>query len=139
MNSLTVNLHLMMTSFYRPTAKRHKIVIERGAFPSDRYAVESQLRLHGLDPDESLMELAPSAGQAYIEESDIEALLEAEGTSIALLLLPGVQYYSGQAFDMARLTRAGHKAGCLVAFDLAHAAGNLPLKLHDWGVDFAVW
>ncbi|HEV2109810.1 MAG TPA: kynureninase [Gammaproteobacteria bacterium] len=139
MNSLTVNLHLMMTSFFRPTPQRHKIVIERGAFPSDRYAVESQLRLHGLDPDQSLIELGPSAGRAYIEESDIEGLLEAEEASIALLLLPGVQYYSGQAFDMARLTRAGHKAGCLVAFDLAHAVGNLPLKLHDWGVDFAVW
>jgi len=139
MNSLTVNLHLMMTSFYRPTAKRHKIVIERGAFPSDRYAVDSQLRLHGLDPDKSLIELKPSAGRAYIEESEIEALLAAEGDSIALLMLPGVQYYSGQAFDMARLVRAGHKAGCIVAFDLAHAVGNIPLKLHDWGVDFAVW
>ena len=139
MNSLTVNLHLMMTSFYRPTAQRHKIVIERGAFPSDRYAVDSQLRLHGLDPDKSLIELRPSDGRAYIEESEIEALLEAEGGSIALLMLPGVQYYSGQAFDLARLTRAGHVAGCIVAFDLAHAIGNLPLKLHDWGVDFAVW
>ena len=139
MNSLTVNLHLMMTSFYRPTARRHKIVIERGAFPSDRYAVDSQLRLHGLDPDRSLIELKPSTGRAYIEESEIEALLAAEGESIALLLLPGVQYYSGQVFDMGRLTRAGHAAGCIVAFDLAHAVGNLPLKLHDWGVDFAVW
>lgn len=139
MNSLTVNLHLMMTSFYRPTPQRHKIVIERGAFPSDRYAVDSQLKLHGLDPDESLIELMPEAGRAYMEESEIEALLQAEGDSIALLMLPGVQYYSGQAFDMARITRAGHKAGCVVAFDLAHAVGNLPLKLHDWGVDFAVW
>jgi kynureninase len=139
MNSLTVNLHLMMTSFYRPTPQRHKIVIERGAFPSDRYAVDSQLRLHSLDPDRSLIELMPSAGRAYIDESQIEALVEAQGDSIALLMLPGVQYYSGQAFDMGRLTHAGHRAGCIVGFDLAHAVGNLPLKLHEWGVDFAVW
>ena len=139
MNSLTVNLHLMMTSFYRPTDRRRKIVIEHGAFPSDRYAVGSQLRLHGLDPDQSLIELKPSAGRAYIEEDEIEALLAAEGANIALIMLPGVQYYSGQVFDMARLTRAGHKAGCMVAFDLAHAVGNVPLRLHDWGMDFAVW
>jgi kynureninase len=139
MNSLTVNLHLMMTSFYRPTPKRHKIVIERGAFPSDHYAVEAQIRLHGLDPDTSLIELMPNTGRAYIEESDIEALLKAEGESIALLMLPGVQYYSGQAFDMARIVRAGHAAGCVVGFDLAHAVGNLLLKLHDWDADFAVW
>lgn len=139
MNSLTVNLHLMMTSFYRPSPKRHKIVIERGAFPSDRYAVESQIRLHGFDPDTSLIELSPSEGRSHIDESDIEGLLAADGSAIALLMLPGVQYYSGQAFDMARLTRAGQTAGCVVGFDLAHAVGNLALKLHDWGVDFAVW
>ena len=139
MNSLTVNLHLMMTSFYRPTPRRHKILIERGAFPSDHYAVEAQIRLHGLDPDTSLIELAPTGGRAYIEESDIEALLKAEGESIALLMLPGVQYYSGQAFDIGRIARAGRAAGCVVGFDLAHAVGNLPLKLHDWDVDFAVW
>lgn len=139
MNSLTVNLHLMMTSFYRPTPKRHKIVIERGAFPSDRYAVESQIRLHGLDPDTSLIELTPGEGRSHIEESEIEALLAADGSAIALLMLPGVQYYSGQVFDMARITQAGHAAGCMVGFDLAHAVGNLPLKLHDWDMDFAVW
>ena len=139
MNSLTVNLHLMMTSFYRPTAGRHKIVIERGAFPSDRYAVESQIRLHGLDPDTSLIELSPRTGHAHIDESEIEALLAADGAAIALLMLPGVQYYSGQVFDMARITRAGHAAGCTVGFDLAHATGNIPLSLHDWDVDFAVW
>jgi len=139
MNSLTVNLHLMMTSFYRPTPQRHKIVIERGAFPSDQYAVGAQLGLHGLDPDRSLIELKPSGGDAYIDESDVEALLQAEGGSIALLLLPGVQYYSGQAFDLARLTRAGHAVGCIVGFDLAHAVGNLPLQLHGSGADFAVW
>ncbi|MFI4920512.1 MAG: kynureninase [Gammaproteobacteria bacterium] len=139
MNSLTVNLHLMMTSFYRPTPKRHKIVIERGAFPSDRYAVESQIRLHGLDPDTSLIELTPGEGRSHIEESEIEALLAADGSAIALLMLPGVQYYSGQVFDMARITQAGHAVGCMVGFDLAHAVGNLPLKLHDWDMDFAVW
>ena len=139
MNSLTVNLHLMMTSFYRPTPQRHKIVIERGAFPSDHYAVESQIKLHGHDPDKSLVELAPMGDRVHIDEEDIEELLKAEGSSIALLLLPGVQYYSGQAFDLARIAKAGHTAGCVVGFDLAHATGNLPLRLHDWGVDFAVW
>lgn len=139
MNSLTVNLHLMMMSFYRPTRQRYKIVIERTAFPSDRYAVMSQLRLHGLDPDEALIELHPREGGTIISNDEIEALLESEGERIALLLLPGVQYYSGQAFDMAHLTRAGHAQGCTVGFDLAHATGNLPLQLHDWGVDFAVW
>ena len=139
MNSLTVNLHLMMVSFYRPTPQRHKIVIERGAFPSDRYAVESQVRLHDLDPDKSLIELAPRKDDAYIPVEEIEALLAAEGSEIALLMLPGVQYYSGQVFDMARIARAGHRAGCTVGFDLAHATGNIPLKLHDWDVDFAVW
>jgi kynureninase len=139
MNSLTVNLHLMMTSFYRPTSQRYKVVIEHGAFPSDHYAVESQLKLHGYDPDTSLVELVPDSGRDHIEESDIEALLRAEGPSIALVLLPGVQYYSGQAFDLARIVRTAHSAGCIVGFDLAHATGNLPLKLHDWDVDFAVW
>jgi len=139
MNSLTVNLHLMMVSFYRPTPQRHKLVVEKGAFPSDRYAVESQAKLHGLDPDRSLIELAPRRDDAYVSVDEIETLLEEEGREIALLMLPGVQYYSGQVFDMARIVEAGHKAGCLVGFDLAHAAGNIPLKLHDWDVDFAVW
>jgi kynureninase len=139
MNSLTVNLHLMMMSFYRPTRELYKIVIERSAFPSDRYAVMSQLRLHGLDPEEALIELSPRKDSALISSGEIETLLASEGERIALLLLPGVQYYSGQVFDMARLTRAGHAQGCMVGFDLAHATGNLPLQLHDWGVDFAVW
>ena len=139
MNSLTVNLHLMMTSFYRPTRQRHKILMEAGAFPSDRYALWSQVRLHGFDPDESLIELRPRAGSADLDMAGIEALLESDGASIALVLLPGVQYYSGQLLDMARITRAGQAAGCKVGFDLAHAAGNVPLALHDWGVDFAVW
>ncbi len=139
MNSLTVNLHLMMVSFYRPTTQRHKIVIEAGAFPSDQYAVKSQLGFHGLDPATSLIELKPRAGEATLRQGDIEPLLEREGGSIALVLLGGINYATGQAFDIEAITHAGHKQGCVVAFDLAHAAGNLPLKLHGWDVDFAVW
>jgi kynureninase len=139
MNSLTVNLHLMMTSFYRPTKERHKLLIERGAFPSDRYAVESQVRLHGFDPDESLIELTSRGGDPYIPIEEIETLLAVEGDKIALVMLPGVQYYSGQAFDLKRIAAAAHKAGCKVGFDLAHAVGNLSLQLHDSGADFAVW
>jgi kynureninase len=139
MNSLTVNLHLMMISFYRPTQARHKLLIERGAFPSDRYAVESQVKLHGFDPDESLIELTSRNGEPFIPTEEIEALLAAEGSKIALVMLPGVQYYSGQAFDLKRISAAAHKAGCKVGFDLAHAVGNIPLALHDAGPDFAVW
>ena len=139
MNSLTANLHLMMVSFYRPTAQRHKIVIESGAFPSDRYAVESQIRFHGFDPAQSLIELKPRPSEATIRQQDIEALLEREGSSIALIMLGGVNYATGQLFDMQAITRAGHARGCTVAFDLAHAAGNVPVRLHDWDADFAVW
>jgi kynureninase len=139
MNSLTVNLHLMMVSFYRPTRERHKIVIEGSAFPSDQYAVKSQIQFHGFDPKRSLIELTPRAGEATIRQDDIEALIEREGDAIALIMLGGVNYSSGQAFDMQAITRAGHAKGCVVGFDLAHAAGNLLLNLHDWDVDFAVW
>jgi len=139
MNSLTVNLHLMMVSFYRPSAKRFKIVIERGAFPSDQYAVKSQIRFHGLDPEVSLIELTPRAGESCLRDEDIESLIEREGNSIALIMLGGVNYSTGQAFDVARITQVGRARGCIVGFDLAHAAGNLPLKLHEWGPDFAVW
>lgn len=139
MNSLTVNLHLMMVSFYRPTDQRHKIVMEGDAFPSDRYAIESQLRYHGFDPVSSLIELKPRPSESVIRQEDIEALLEREGSSIALVMLGGVNYATGQLFDMQATTRAGHQQGCVVAFDLAHAAGNIPVKLHDWDVDFAVW
>lgn len=139
MNSLTVNLHLMMVSFYRPTAERHKILIEHSAFPSDQYAVKSQIHFHGFDPATSLIELRPRAGEATLRDDDILALIEREGTSIALILLGGVNYSSGQAFDMAGISHAGHRRGCIVGLDLAHAAGNLPLRLHDWDVDFAAW
>lgn len=139
MNSLTVNLHLMMVSFFRPTQERNRILIEAGAFPSDRYAVESQLRYHGLDPAETLIEIGPRRHEETLRTEDIETVLAEEGRRIALVLLPGVQYRTGQWFDMARLSRAAHAAGCVVGFDLAHATGNVPLSLHDWEVDFAVW
>jgi kynureninase len=139
MNTLTVNLHLMMVSFFRPTASRPCILIEKGAFPSDRYAVESQLRFHGLDPATTLIEAAPRAGEDHLRTEDLEALLAREGQRIALVLLPGVQYYTGQVLDMARITRAAQAQGCTVGFDLAHAVGNVPLDLHGWGVDFAAW
>ncbi len=139
MNSLTVNLHLMMTTFYRPTSQRYKILMEANAFPSDRYAVGSQLRLHGHDAETSLIELAPRAGETYVRIEDIEERIAAEGESIALILFGGVNYYNGQAFDFARITRAGHAAGCVVGFDMAHAAGNLHLRLNEWNADFAIW
>jgi kynureninase len=139
MNSLTVNLHLMFVSFYRPTPDRHRIVIEANAFPSDRYAVESQIRVHGYDPVDALVELAPRQGETTLRTEDIISFLEREGRTVALVMLGGVNYYTGQAFNMQSITRAGHAQGCVVGFDLAHAAGNLVLKMHDWDVDFAVW
>ena len=144
MNSLTVNLHLMMVSFYRPEGRRRRIVIEQQAFPSDRYAVDSQIRFHGLDPAECLVELAPggdqeSSGDRVIDETDIESFLKAEGDTVALVLWPGVQYATGQVFDLQRITRAVHAAGAKIGFDLAHSAGNVPLALHDSGCDFAAW
>lgn len=139
MNTLTVNLHLMLVSFYRPTARRHKIVVEANPFPSDRYAVESQIKFHGFDPKRSLIELQPRAGETNLRTEDIEDVLEADGDEIALVLLGGVNYYSGQAFDLERITRTAQAQGCVVGFDLAHAVGNIPLRLHEWNVDFAVW
>ncbi len=139
MNTLTVNLHLMMVSFYRPTKDRFRLLIEKPAFPSDRYAAESQVRFHGFDPDEALVELTPREGEAGIEDEDIAACIEQYGDSIALVMLPGVQYYSGQLFDMGRITALARAKGCAVGWDLAHAVGNVPLALHDWDADFAVW
>jgi len=137
MNNLTVNLHLMMVSFYRRTSRRHKIMIESHAFPSDQYAVKSQLRFHGLNASESLVELLPDEGD-ILETEDILRLIEEHADSLALIMLGGVNYYTGQAFDFKTITAAGHKHDCVVGFDLAHAAGNLELSLHDWEVDFAV-
>ncbi len=139
MNSLTVNLHLMMVSFYRPAGTRCKIMIEKGAFPSDQYAVASQLRFHDLNPKDNLLELAPRDEESTLRTEDIVDAIEREGEHLALVLLGGVNYYTGQAFDMKTITEAGQKVGAVVGFDLAHASGNLEMKLHDWNVDFAVW
>ena len=139
MNSLTVNLHLLLASFYRPTAQRHRILVEAGAFPSDRHVVTSQLRWHGHEAAGALIELAPRAGEDLLRSEDIERSVAAASDSLALVLWPGVQYRTGQAFDMAAVTRVAHAAGALVCLDLAHAIGNLPLSLHDWQVDCAAW
>ncbi|HXZ58597.1 MAG TPA: kynureninase [Steroidobacteraceae bacterium] len=139
MNSLTVNLHLMFASFYRPEGERRRILIEAGAFSSDRHAVASQIAWHGLDPQDNLLELAPAAGADLVDERAIEAFLAEHGSEIALVWWPGVQFRTGQAFDIARLARAAHAHGCLAGFDLAHSIGNTPLALHDSAADFAVW
>ena len=139
MNTLTVNLHLMMVSFYRPTKKRYKIIIEADAFPSDIYAIESQIKHHGFTVDKSLVKLHPKNGDAAINTDDIQELIESDGHEIALIMLGGVNYYTGQVFDFKRITQLGHKKGITVGFDLAHAAGNVKLELHNWEVDFAVW
>jgi len=139
MNSLTVNLHLLMVSFYRPTSKRYKIVIEKGAFPSDQYAVKSQIKFHRLNVSDALIELSPREGEFCLRTEDIERTLRENAESVALILLGGVNYYTGQAFDFRHITKIGHEIGAVVAFDLAHAAGNLELKLHEWNVDFAIW
>jgi kynureninase len=139
MNTLSVNLHLMMVSFYRPTEKRHKILIESDAFPSDKYAVESQIKFHGFDPEKSLIELAPRDGEELLRAEDIQKVIEEEGDQIALIMIGNTNYYTGQFFDMKKIAEWGHAKGCVVGFDCAHGAGNCLLNLHDSGVDFAVW
>lgn len=138
MNTLTVNLHVLMASFFRPTSERYKIVIESQAFPSDRYAAASQLRMHGFEPDAGLLEWRPG-DDGLLHTADLQAMLEREGSSIALLLLPGVQYYSGQVLDMQAICELGRDHGCAVGLDLAHAIANVEMSLHDWGPDFAAW
>lgn len=139
MNQLTVNLHLMMVSFFRPSKERFKIIIEAGAFSSDQYAVESQLKFHKLNPDVALVELKPRPGEHTLRTDDILQSINDHGDQLALVLLSGVQYYTGQFFDIKKITEAGHRVGAIVGFDLAHAAGNVPLQLHKHNVDFAVW
>ncbi|MBA3883387.1 MAG: kynureninase [Chthoniobacterales bacterium] len=139
MNSLTVNLHLMMTTFYRPTSARFSILMEEPAFPSDTYAVKSQIAHHGFDPEEALVLARPREGEFTLRLSDIQELIEKEGKQIALVLFAGVNFFTGQLFDIEKITATAKACGCTVGIDLAHAIGNVPLSLHDWGVDFAVW
>ncbi len=141
MNALTVNLHLLMVSFFRPdrATGRTKLLCEAKAFPSDQYAIESQLRFHGLDPAEHLIEVAPREGEHLIRHEDVLEAIAKAGDELALVMIGGVNYYSGQVFDMAEITRAAHEVGALAGFDLAHAAGNIPMQLHEWDVDFACW
>lgn len=139
MNQLTVNLHLMMVSFYRPTKERFKIITEAGAFSSDQYTFESQLKWHGQHPEEALIELEPRAGEHTLHTEDIVQAIETHAPQLALVVFGGVQYYTGQFFNIKKITEAAHKAGAYAGFDLAHAVGNVPLNLHRDGVDFAVW
>jgi kynureninase len=139
MNTLTTNLHMLMVSFYRPTAKKFKIVIESDAFPSDRYAVQSQLKFHGFDPEEGLIEWKPRKGEELLQIEDLEKIVEEHGDEIALLLIGGVNYYTGQFLDLKRIAQIGHSKECVVGIDLAHGAGNIEANLHDSGVDFAAW
>ncbi len=139
MNSLTVNLHLMLASFYRPDGKRRRMVIEQGAFPSDRYALVSHLQVRGMNPDVDLVELAPREGEQCLRTEDICAQLDALGDTLATVMLPGVQYYTGEVYDMATIVETAHRCGATVGFDLAHAVGNVPLALHEWNADYAVW
>lgn len=139
MNGLTTNLHLLMVSFYKPTEKRFKILCEGKAFPSDQYTLESQARFHGLNPDEAIVELFPREGEHTIRTEDVLSKIEEIGDELALVMIGGVNYYTGQLWDMKTITEAGHKAGAIVGWDLAHAAGNVKLELHEWNVDFAAW
>lgn len=139
MNTLTVNLHLLMVSFYQPKGKRVKIIMEGGAFPSDQYAIESQVRFHGLEPDDAIIEVFPRAGEDTLRTEDIISKINEHSEELALVLFGGINYYTGQWYDMKHITKAGQAVGAIVGWDLAHAAGNVPVKLHDWDVDFACW
>ena len=139
MNQLTVNLHLMMVSFYRPSGKRNKILCEARAFPSDQYALETHVRHYGFDPDQTLIEVTPRAGEHVLRTEDILQAIDEHAEELALILLGGIHYYSGQVLDMKTITEAANRKDIRIGFDLAHAAGNIPLQLHDWGVDFACW
>lgn len=139
MNQLTVNLHLLMVSFYRPDKNRFKILCEAKAFPSDQYALQSQLKFHGFDPAQALVEIAPREGEYAIREEDLLSAINEHKDTLALIMIGGVNYFTGQVFDLKKITEAGHAAGAIVGFDLAHGAGNIELRLHEWGVDFAAW
>jgi kynureninase len=139
MNTLTVNLHLLMVSFYNPTPKKYKIICEEKAFPSDQYMFQSQVKFHGYDPKDAIVEIKRREGEANIRLEDVLAKIDEVGNELALVLIGGVNYYTGQVFDMKTITEAGHKHGAYVGWDLAHAAGNIKLALHDWDVDFAAW
>ncbi|AYL95496.1 kynureninase [Mucilaginibacter celer] len=139
MNSLTVNLHLLMVSFYKPDNKRFKIIMEGGAFPSDQYAMESQVKYHGFDPKDAIIEIFPREGEFTLRTEDIISTIHQNQNELALVLFGGINYYTGQFFDLKAITDAAHQAGAYSGFDLAHAAGNVPLKLHEWGADFACW
>ena len=139
MNTLTVNLHLLMLSFYRPTKERFKIMMEAGAFPSDQYAIETLVNHFGFDPATAIIEITPKAGEKILHTQDIIEAIETHGESLAVVMFGGINYYTGQFFDMKRITEAAHKVKAIAGFDLAHVVGNIPLQLHDWKVDFAVW
>lgn len=139
MNTLTVNLHLLLLSFYRPEGGRYKILMEAGAFPSDQYAIETQVRMYGYDPEDAIIEIAPRDGEHTIREEDIYEAIEKAGNTLAVVMIGGVNYYTGQLFDLAKITEAAHRVGAYAGYDLAHAVGNVPLQLHDWNVDFACW
>ena len=139
MNALTVNIHLLMVSFYQPNKTRNKIIIEQGTFPSDQYAIESQIKFHGFDPQDTLIELRPRESETTLRTKDILAAVRKVNEELATVILGSVNYYTGQAFDMQSITKAGHEAGAYVGFDTAHGAGNLEMNLHDWNVDFAAW